>query len=164
MNSLIQALGLDLKILLAQFINFSVLIFVLWRFAYKPVFNILEERRKKIAKGIQDSEEAEIKLQEAENHKKEIITEARREANLIIEEAKLKAETRYQEIVGRSKEDVRGVIAEEKSKIETEKNLAIIEIKKRIAELTILAVEKILAEKIDDKKDADLITKVVKDL
>lgn len=161
---LIQALGLDWRIFLAQFVNFSVLIFVLWRFAYKPVFNILEERRKKIAQGVQNSEEAEIKLQEAENHKKEIITEARREANLIIEEAKLKAETRYQEIVGRSKEDVRGIIAEEKSKIETEKNLAISEIKNRISELTILAVEKILAEKIDDKKDTELITKVVKEL
>lgn len=161
---LIQALGLDWRIFLAQFVNFSVLIFVLWRFAYKPVFNILEERRKKIAQGVQNSEEAEIKLQEAENHKKEIITEARREANLIIEEAKLKAETRYQEIVGRSKEDVRRIIAEEKSKIETEKNLAISEIKNRISELTILAVEKILAEKIDDKKDTELITKVVKEL
>ncbi len=55
---LITALGLDYRILLAQFFNFAILLFVLWRFAYKPVFNILEERRAKIAKGISDSDQA----------------------------------------------------------------------------------------------------------
>jgi len=45
---LIDALGLDLRILLAQLVNFAILIFVLWRFAYKPVFNILEEEGLKL--------------------------------------------------------------------------------------------------------------------
>lgn len=161
---LIQALGLDWRILIAQFVNFSVLILVLWRFAYKPIFNILEERRKKVAQGVQDSEDAAVKLQEAQSHKKEIIAEARREANSIIEEAKTKAEARYQEIIGKSKSDIQAIIIDEKAKIEVEKKLAISEIKERISELTVLALEKIIAEKVDSKKDAELIAKVVKDL
>lgn len=164
MNSLIEALGLDLRILLAQFVNFAVLIFVLWRFAYKPILKLLEDRRLKIAQGVKDSEESGLKLQEAEDRKKEIITESRKEANLIIEEAKNKAEIRYQEIVNKSKADIQVIIADEKEKISNEKKAAILEIKKKTAELIILALEKILAEKITDKKDAALIERIVKEL
>ena len=164
MNSLIEALGLDLRILAAQLINFAILIFVLWRFAYKPIFNLLEERRAKIAQGVKDSEEASVKLQLADDRYKEIIAESRKEANSIIEEAKTRAEVRYQEIVAKSKEDLRAVIADEKEKIEVQKQAAITEIKKKTAELIMVALEKILGEKIDSKQDADLIARVVKDL
>ncbi len=164
MNSLISALGLDLKILLAQFVNFSILIFVLWRFAYKPILKLLEDRRLKIAQGIKDSEESANKLQEAEEQKKIIMAEAHKEANLIIEESRIRAEKRYQEIIGKTKEDLRVVMAEEKEKIIFEKKAAIVEIKKQTAELIVLALEKILSEKVDNKKDAEIIARVVKNL
>ena len=163
MNSLISALGLDLKILLAQFVNFSILIFVLWRFAYKPILKLLEDRRLKIDQGIKDSEESANKLQEAEEQKKIIMAETHK-ANLIIEESRIKAEKRYQEIIGKTKEDLRVVMAEEKEKIIFEKKAAIVEIKKQTAELIVLALEKILSEKVDNKKDAEIIARVVKNL
>lgn len=161
---LIDALGLDLRILLAQLVNFAILIFVLWRFAYKPVFNILEERRAKVIKGIADSEAMEVKLKAAEEHKKEIIIESRKEASLIIDEAKKKAEIRYQEIIAKSKDDLSILIAEEKDKIAVEKNNVRHEIKKDVAQMITAALEKILAEKIDAKKDGELIARIVKDL
>jgi F-type H+-transporting ATPase subunit b len=164
MNSLIDALGLDWRILLAQFVNFSILIFVLWRFAYKPIFKLLEERRAKIAQGIKDSDEAAIKLREAEERHKEIVAESRKEANFIIEDAKNKAEVRYQEIIDKSKDDLKAVINDEKEKIEAQKQAAILEIKKKTAELIVVALEKVLGEKMDAKTDADLIARVVKDL
>ncbi len=164
MNSLINALGLDLRILLAQLVNFAVLIFVLWRFAYQPIFKMLEDRRLKIAQGVKDSEDSALKLEEAEAKKKELIAEARKEANLIIEDAKNRAEARYQEIIDKSKSDVRAIIADEKEKIASEKQAAIGEIKKKTAELIAIALEKILGEKVDAKKDAELIARVVKDL
>lgn len=164
MNSLIQALGLDVRILLAQFVNFSVLIFVLWRFAYQPIFKILEERRLKIAQGVKDSEDSAKKLTEAEEEKKEIIALARKEANEIIDEAKAKAEIRYQEIVNKAKGDLKLVIEDEKAKIVVSRNQAFAEIKKDAASLIALALEKILGEKIDAKKDAELIERIIKDL
>ena len=45
---LFSALGLDLRIFIAQFINFAVLVFVLYRFAYNPILKLLEERKEKI--------------------------------------------------------------------------------------------------------------------
>ncbi len=161
---LITALGLDLRILLAQLVNFAILIFVLWRFAYKPIFNILEERRKKVEKGIEDSEEASRRLSEADIHKKQVIAEARQEANNIIEEAKKKAEIRYQEIIAKSHSDIQTIIDDEKEKIALERSNAIRDVKAEATEMISLALSKILEEKLDEKKDAELIARAVKKL
>lgn len=161
---LISALGLDIRILFAQLINFAILIFVLWRFAYKPVFAILEERRNKVIKSVKDSEKAEKKLAEADKLKKEIIAISRQEANKIIEESKKKAEARYQEIITKSKNDVQSLIEEEKSHIEIERSKALQEIKNEAAQMIYLAISKVLSEKVDSIKDAELINKVIKDL
>ncbi len=161
---LISALGLDWKILLAQFINFAILIFVLWRFAYKPVFNILAERRDKIAKGLDDSEAAAKKLLEAEEEKKVFITAARKEANEIIEVAKGKAELRYQEIVDKAKTDLKVVVDDEKAKIKAERNSAIKDVKKEAAQMIAAALLKILPEKVDAKSDVEMINKALEEL
>ena len=161
---LIEALGLDLKIFIAQLLNFSILIFVLWRFAYKPVFKILEERRLKIAKGLEDSDESAKKLAQAGEEKKEIISLARKEANEIIEEAKSRAETRYQEIVDKAKGDLKIVIDDEKEKIRAERNHAIKEVKKEAAQMIADALLKIFPEKANEASDAKMIEKALEDL
>ncbi len=161
---LIEALGLDLKIFIAQLLNFSVLIFVLWRFAYKPVFKILEERRLKIAEGLENSDKADKKLDEAELEKKEIIAIARKEANDIIEEAKGRAELRYQEIVDKAKSDLKVIISDEKEKIQSERNQAIKEVKKEAVKIISLALAKIFPEKADSASDAKMIEKALEDL
>lgn len=161
---LIEALGLDLRILLAQLINFGILIFVLWRFAYKPVFKLLEERRSKIAQGIKDSEASNLQLKEAELEKKALIAEARKEAAVIIDEAKAKAELKYQEIVNKSKIDIRLVIEDEKAKIAAERNSAMSEIRAEAAKLIALALEKILPERASKDEDAKIIAKTLAEL
>ncbi len=162
MNSLIEALGLDVRILIAQFINFAVLVFVLWKFAYKPVFKILEERREKIRQGLEDSEKSKKRLEEADLEKESIISEAKKQANQLIEEAKDKAGVRYQEIVLKAKQDLKVVIEDEKQKIAAYRQQAFNEVKKDAASLIASALEKILEEKIDENKDKQLIEKMIK--
>ena len=164
MNSLIQALGLDLRILFAQLFNFALLIFVLWRFAYKPIFKILEERRQKIEKGIADADEAGVRLQKSTEDSKEIVSISRREASVIIEEAQKKAELRYQEIVASAQEDIKKQSAQEMVKIKKEKDSLMSEVKKEVAQLVVLSLEKFLKEKMDGEKDEKIIDKIVKEL
>jgi F-type H+-transporting ATPase subunit b len=162
--ALIKALGIDWRILLAQFFNFAILLFVLWRFAYRPLFNTLEERRQKVAKGVADADAAAEKLAAVTEENKEIISAAKKEAAGIIEEAKKQAEVRYQEIINKSREDVGAIINEEREKISAEKAASLREIKKEISDLVIAALEKVLGEKIDAAKDRDLIEKTIKEL
>jgi F-type H+-transporting ATPase subunit b len=164
MNSLIQALGLDLRILLAQFVNFSVLVFVLWRFAYKPVLKILEERRLKIEQGVKDSEAAEEKLSLAVQESKTIIATARQEASAIIDEAQGRGEARYQEVVLKAKEDLRVIMDKEKEKLQQEKQNLVAQVKTEASELIIKSLEKFLGTNMNADSDQKVIEKIIKEL
>ena len=77
--------------MIAQSINFAIVLFVLWRFAYKPVFNVLEARRQKIAEGIANAEKIKAELAKTEADRKAILAEAGEQANKMIEEARAAA-------------------------------------------------------------------------
>jgi F-type H+-transporting ATPase subunit b len=92
-----DALGIQWKILLAQTISFALVYFVLWRFAYKPVFNLLEARRAKIADGIANAEKIKVELAATEVERKRVLTEAGEQAAKLIEDARAAA-TRVSEV------------------------------------------------------------------
>ncbi|MDD3711376.1 MAG: F0F1 ATP synthase subunit B [Patescibacteria group bacterium] len=159
---LFDALGINGKILLAQFINFAVLVFVLWRFAYKPILKFLEDRRKKIEKGVENSELAITKLEEIAEKEKEVIIEAKKEALNLINEAKDNAEKRGQELIKKAQEEASLVMLKEKEKLNQEKIEMFKEMKNNLSELVILAVEKVIEDKMDSEKDKEIIKKALK--
>ncbi len=161
---LFEALGINVKILLAQLVNFSILVFVLWRFAYKPVMKVLRDRREKIIQGVKAAEASEEKLALAKEKEKEIITEAKKEALKIVEDSRKKGEKKYQEIVDKSKEDIGQIINQEKDKIRQEKEEVLLEIRQEIGSLLSLGITKFLDKKIDKENDEAIITEVSKQL
>lgn len=161
---LIKALGLDVRILFAQLLNFSVLVFVLWRFAYKPVLNILEDRRLKIKQGIDDAEEATKNLSLAVEDRKKIILKARKEASQLIENAQQQALIKQNEIIAKAKEDINAMMEKEKNSIKIEKEVTLSEIKGEVSALIVLGLQKFLTEKLDDERDHAVIKRSIKDL
>jgi F-type H+-transporting ATPase subunit b len=83
--------GVDWPHLIAQIISFSIVCVLLQRFAYKPVLRILEERRKKIAQGLEDAKKSAASLADAENQRREILRQAEQQAAQLIEEARAAA-------------------------------------------------------------------------
>lgn len=92
-----DALGIQWKILLAQTVSFSIVFFVLWRFAYKPIFNLLEMRRQKIADGLANAEKIKEELAKTEAGRQHILTQASDVANQMIEQAR-EAANRVREV------------------------------------------------------------------
>ncbi|MFA5420807.1 MAG: F0F1 ATP synthase subunit B [Patescibacteria group bacterium] len=158
---LLNALGINGKILLAQFVNFSVLVFVLWRFAYKPILKFLEDRRLKIEEGVKNAESAGQRLVEIGEKEKAVIIGAKKEALVLINEAKETAEKRANDIVKKAQEEASLMLLKEREKFNQEKNEAFKEMKNNLSELVILAVEKVIDEKIDSQKDMELIKKAL---
>ena len=74
--------------LLAQAINFSIVFFLLWRFAYRPIFAMLEARRQKIAEGLANAEKIKAELARTEAERKRILAQAGDVANQMIEEGR----------------------------------------------------------------------------
>ncbi len=164
MSKLFEALGLDLKILFAQLINFAILLVALYYVAYKPIFKFLKERKEGIEKGVKDAEEAGVKLEIASRKEEEIINEAKKEALKIVEKSREEGNEKKESIIEKAKEEVGQIIQIEKEKIKAEKTETLKEIKTEVSGIVILALEKVLDEKIDDKNDKELIEKVTKSL
>jgi F-type H+-transporting ATPase subunit b len=86
-----DALGIQWKILLAQTISFSIVLFFLWRFAYRPIFSMLEARREKIAEGLANAEKIKTQLAKTEADRLAVLAQAGDLANKMIEEARAAA-------------------------------------------------------------------------
>lgn len=88
---MLETLGIQWPKLIAQFVNFSIVLFVLWKFAYKPIFNMLEFRRDKIAESLTNADKIKAELAKTELAQREILDRANVQANKFIEEARAAA-------------------------------------------------------------------------
>lgn len=159
---LLQAFGIDYKILLAQLVNFAILFFVLYKVGYKPIFTFLEDRKRKIASGITMAEKAEAQLRAADAEKSAIIIDAKKEANTIITKAHELAEQGKEEKIKQAKDEIAAIIAKEREKIVAEKTQTLKEVKAEIADVMAVALEKITGERIDSEKDKAMIADMIR--
>lgn len=155
-------LGIDWRLFVAQGVNFLVLLFVLRRYAYRPMLEFLEKRSQRIEQGLKDAEAAQVKLAEMEASEKKILASARDEARVIINTAEASAKQRDALRLMETEAKVKHSLDEAMVKIEEEKKKMLLEVRQEISAVALLAVEKILKEKVDAEKDAQLIAKMLK--
>lgn len=160
---ILNQFGVKPLLLAAQVVNFLILLFILKRFLYKPILKVLEQRKKRIEEGLKNAEEIEKKLLAIGEKEAESIIRSAKESEKLIKEgtdyaAQLieKGTKEYEKIIARGVEDVRKMH-------ETEKELILQEAKSGIAELVILAFEKITG-KVVGKDQKKIIEKEIKNL
>jgi F-type H+-transporting ATPase subunit b len=161
MDELIKTFHIDIKLIIAQAVNFGIVMFVLWKFAYKPILKTLNDRSSKIEKGLKDAEKAGKKLAETEEKEKEVLTNARKEAQTILAKAEDSAKRSREEMESVAKEQADRIIIIAKAQIESEKQKMFKELKAEIGDLVVSATEKIIGEKLNKEKDKDLIEKSI---
>jgi F-type H+-transporting ATPase subunit b len=83
-----DALGIQWRILLAQTISFSIVFFVLWKYAYGPIFSMLEARKQKIADALANAEKIKTDVAQTEAERQRILADAGDKANKLIDEAR----------------------------------------------------------------------------
>ena len=88
MAETLQALGIQWPKLIAQVINFAIVMFVLWKWAYKPVLKMLELRREKVAEAITNADKIKAELAATEAKRQEVLNQANDQANKLIQEAR----------------------------------------------------------------------------
>lgn len=162
MAELIKTFHIDIKLIIAQFVNFSIVLFVLYKFAYGPILKALNNRTEKIAEGLKNAEDAKKKLQEMEIKEKEVLTEARKEAQMLIESAEETAKKNKEEFLNETKKKADEILASTQRQLEDEKKTMISEIKSEVADLVVSATGKIIDEKMDSEKDKELIERSIK--
>jgi F-type H+-transporting ATPase subunit b len=86
-----KAFGVDWPHLISQIISFGIVAFALHRWAYKPILQVLDERRRRIAESLDNAEKIKAELTKAEAARQEVLNQANLRANKLIEEARAAA-------------------------------------------------------------------------
>lgn len=152
-----EALGINLGYLLVQIFNFLILLVVLRAWVFKPVLGLLEDRRERIAQGLEDARVAEEAREKAEEEAEEIIAEAQQEANKRVREATTRAEEAARDIRSAAEEEANEIRESAAAEAEQAKQEALGELRGQIASLAMAAAQKLIGEALDERRQRALI-------
>lgn len=161
-ESVAASLGLNGQLFIFQLVNFAIVAAIVWFLILKPLTKKLEERKKIIDDGLDKAKEIDANLQMAEQKFQERIDDAKAEANKIVEMAQDEAEKAGTNMKIKAKKEIELVVDQAKRNIQIEKEEVMTGIKAETANLVVAAVEKILGDKLDGKKDRELIEETLK--
>ncbi len=147
MEQLIEAFGIDVKLIIIQIINFVILAGLLSYFLYKPLLKVLSDREAKIKQGIVDAEEAAKAKANALEEKKAILSTAQADAQAIDARAQAFAKEKEAQILSEAETKASEVVKNAEVKSALLKEQALKESEAEIAKIAILAAEKVLLQK-----------------
>jgi F-type H+-transporting ATPase subunit b len=157
----ISALGINLPGLLAQFINFGILL-VAFTFVFKKfVFPMMDERKKRIEEGLQASEEAKQRLSTTEQQVAAEMAKARQEAQALIAQAQQTSARIAEESRVQARTEAEQIIERARAEINLERDSAIADLRREFADLTITAAERVIRRSVDRDAHKDLIEQVL---
>jgi len=159
----IGALGLDVRLFLAQLLNFGILVFVMWKWVYVPLMKKMDERSKTIKDGLDFATQATAELNDAAAERAAIVREARIEAHALLEDAAAKAESLRKEKIAQSAVEIDKMVADAKVRIGQERESTVESLKAEMGELVTLATRK-LALGMDEATQKDLVKKAITDI
>jgi F-type H+-transporting ATPase subunit b len=159
-----EGLGINWYLLIAEIVNFFILLLLLKKFLYKPVLGMLEERRVKIEEGIKKSEEAETSLQKIRVLGDEIREKGEQKAKDIMVKAEKRSQEKAKMILSGAEEEKARIMVAAKVAAEQEKAAAREQQGKEAIDLAFILAEKVLKEELNKEKDKKIIEKLAKEL
>lgn len=150
--------------LVAQVLSFLVLFYILRRFAWNPLMNMMEERRNFIESNIAQAEQERQQAEQIKREYQEEMRKARQEAQEVIAKATKLSEERSAEILAGAHEEAEKIKKSALADIERERDLAIAQVKAQVADLSVSVAEKIIRKNLDVKSQEDLIEQFIQEV
>jgi F-type H+-transporting ATPase subunit b len=155
----------DTGLLIFQVVAFSILLFVLGKFAWKPILSGLKEREQTIESALLSAEQAKNEMQALQADNQKLLAEARAERDALLKDAIAVANTIKEDAREETSKITARMIEDAKAAIETEKKAALTDVKNQVATLSLEITEKLLRKQLADQKgQRELIDSYVKDL
>ena len=129
--------------LIAQVVNFLILLWILAKFAYKPLLKAMDDRRMRIVKDMDNAENARKDAEALKQQYAEKMKEARKEANNIIARANAQAQ-----------------LASGRERVEAERKKALLEVREQVIALSTEIAGRVLEQKLASQADHDLVARV----
>ena len=146
-----DALGINLGYLIMQILLFTILMLVLYNYAYAPIIKVLEERKARIAKGLEDARQAAIARDNADAEAKKILDAARAEAAKIRQDANVQAEEQAAGVMAKANDEGKRIIAVAREDAEAERNRILSELRGQVVSIAVAAANKLIGEALDEK-------------
>jgi len=159
----LAGLGISVPTLIAQIVNFVILFVLLYFVAYKPLMRMLDERSGKVKESMEQTESIREQAERAEEEATKRIEAASKEGQGLVAQAVKTGEEIRQKAQDEAKPEAEAIINRARQEIQRERDEAIGELRKEIADLTIAAAEKVIEQSLDKEAHRKLIDKVLEE-
>ncbi len=146
-------------------ITFAIVLFILGKYAWKPIMKSLKDREESIDQALHAADKAREEMKQLQFDNEKLLREAKNERDAILNEARKVREKMIEDARIKANEEANRIVENAKERIENEKMAAITELKNQIALLSIEIAEKLIREELSkDKKQEALIRKMLDDI
>src|SRR5690554_3149710 len=152
-----EALGINLGLLIVQIIAFFIVFLTLNAWVYKPMLNMMESRKQKIAQGLEDARVAADARASAEKEAEKIIADAQTKASQIVAEATERAAAAGQEVKAAAEAEAAQAREQAMAEAEIERNRILGELRSQVASLAIAATNKLVGASLDEQRQHALL-------
>jgi F-type H+-transporting ATPase subunit b len=153
----VEQLGINPIFLLSQIVNFLILAFLLQRFAYKPILNMLDKRREGIEKQLEDARLTAEARANAESERQQVLDKARVEAQQVVAQATQRGEDQSAKIVAEARAQEQTILAEARTETVAERDRLLGEMRGQVAALAIAAANRLIGEALDEERQLELV-------
>lgn len=149
--------------LIAELLIFLVTLAFLYRVAWGPLLSILEARRKRIQEGVEAAEQAKRDREAAERDYQARLEEARREGQRLLDRIAKEGEGLRKELEEKARQDADGIVERARAEIQQERQSAIEDLRRQVADLAVMAASRMIGESLDEKKHRELIDRAIEE-
>ena len=146
--------------LIAQILNFLVLLAILAKFAYKPLLKAMDDRRNRIINDLDSAEQTRLDAEALKEQYAEQLAGARQEATEIVNKANQIAQNLHDELVEQARVEQEAMMANAKERIEQDKQQALLDIRSEVIKLSTLIAGKIVNQKLNSEKDQKMVADI----
>jgi F-type H+-transporting ATPase subunit b len=143
---------------------FLITLFVLKRYAFGPIQKMIDERRERIRRSLEEAEEARAEARQILEEHRKLVGQARGEAEQILAEARRVADAQRERVKEETEADRQRRLEETRRQIEAETHRALGQIRAEVAELTLVAASKVTGKVLDDSDHRRLIDEAISEL
>jgi len=159
-----QTFGINWVLVIGQIINFLIILYILKRYLYKPLFNVLKKRQELAKESVKNAENSEKALESAKEHEKEIIQKARQIADDIIKEAKERSDEIVKQADVLAKERTDKMLQDAKVQIDLETAQAQKKLNQYVLRLSLDMLKRTLNNVFTEKEQSEIIDKAMKEM
>lgn len=156
-----EALGFNLPSLIAQLVNFTILLIFFRVFLYRPILRMLDERRRRIREGMEAAERMKEQEVQARQAVQQSMEEARREGQAFISQAQQIANRIQEESRQQAQREAEALLARARAEIQLERDNAITQVRREFADLAITAAERVIRQSLDRRAHQRLVAEVL---